>query len=125
MGFSRQEYWSGVSLPSLKCSLGISNFLEEIASLSHSVVFLYFSALIAEEGFLFLQFFGTLHSDAYIFPFLLCFSLLFSSQLLGLLRQPFCLCAFLFLGDGLGPCLCTNSWTTVHGSSGTLSDLVS
>ena len=34
----------------LKCSLGISNFLEEISSLSHSVVFLYFFALIAEEG---------------------------------------------------------------------------
>ena len=36
----------------MKCSLDISNFLEEIASLSHSVVFLYFFALIAEEGFL-------------------------------------------------------------------------
>ena len=34
-----------------KCSLGISNFLEEISSLSHSV-FLYFFALITEEGFL-------------------------------------------------------------------------
>ena len=28
-----------------KCSLGISNFLAEISSLSHSVVFLYFFAL--------------------------------------------------------------------------------
>ena len=36
----------------VKCSLGISNFLEVISSLSHSVVFLYFFALIAEEGFL-------------------------------------------------------------------------
>ena len=36
----------------MKCSLGISNFLEEISSLSHSVVFLYFFALIAEQGFL-------------------------------------------------------------------------
>ena len=34
----------------MKCSLGISNFLEEISSLSHFVVFLYFFALIAEEG---------------------------------------------------------------------------
>ena len=33
-------------------SLGISNFLEEISSLSHSVIFLYFFALIAEESFL-------------------------------------------------------------------------
>ena len=65
----------------MKCFLGISNFLVEISSLSHSVVFLYFFALIAEEGYLFLLFFGTLHSDVYIFPFLLCFSLLFFSQL--------------------------------------------
>ena len=36
----------------MKCSLGISHFLEEISSLSHSVVFLYFFALITEEGFL-------------------------------------------------------------------------
>ena len=35
----------------MKCSFGISDFLEEIPSLSHSVVFLYFFALIAEEGF--------------------------------------------------------------------------
>ena len=32
--------------------MSISNFLEEISSLSHSVVFLYFFALIAEKGFL-------------------------------------------------------------------------
>ena len=36
----------------MKSSFGISNFLEEISSLSHSVVFLYFFALISEEGFL-------------------------------------------------------------------------
>ena len=36
----------------MKCSLGISNFLEEISSLSQSIVFLYFFALITEEGFL-------------------------------------------------------------------------
>src|SRR5574341_1476196 len=36
----------------MKCSLGISNFLEEISSLSHSIIFLYFFALITEEGFL-------------------------------------------------------------------------
>ena len=42
-------YWAHLCM---KCSLGISNFLEEISSLSHSVVFLHFFALIAEEGFL-------------------------------------------------------------------------
>ena len=36
----------------MKYSLGISGFLEEISSLSHSIVFLYFFALIVEEGFL-------------------------------------------------------------------------
>ena len=36
----------------MKCSLGISNFLEEISSLSHSIFFLYFFAVITEEGFL-------------------------------------------------------------------------
>ena len=35
----------------MKCSLGISNFLEEISNLSHSIVF-HFFALITEEGFL-------------------------------------------------------------------------
>ena len=35
----------------MKCSLDISNFLEEISSLSHSIVFLYFFALITEEYF--------------------------------------------------------------------------
>ena len=42
-------YWAHLCM---KCSLGISNFLEEITSLSHSVVFLYFFALITEDGFL-------------------------------------------------------------------------
>ena len=42
MGFSRQEYWNGVPLPSP----------EEISSLSHFILFLYFFALITEEGFL-------------------------------------------------------------------------
>ena len=38
--------------PSLhEMSLGISHFLEEISSLSHSIVFLYFFALITDEGF--------------------------------------------------------------------------
>ena len=34
----------------MKCSLGISDFLEEISSLSHFIVFLCFFALITEEG---------------------------------------------------------------------------
>ena len=65
-------------------------------------------------------FFGTLHLDAYIFPFLLCFSLLFFSQLFVRPPQtailPF---AFLFHGDGLDPCLLYNVMNVR--SSGTLS----
>ena len=54
-------------------------------------------------------FFGTLHSNGYIFPFLLCLLLLFFSQLFARPpRQPFSLFAFLFLGDGLDHCLLYN-----------------
>ena len=34
----------------MKCSFDISNFLEEISSLSQSIVFLYFFALFTWEG---------------------------------------------------------------------------
>ena len=34
----------------MTCSLGISNFLEEISNLSHSVVFLYFLTSNTEEA---------------------------------------------------------------------------
>jgi len=46
--------WALESITTNKASGGdgISNFLEEISSLSHSVVFPYIFALIAEEGFL-------------------------------------------------------------------------
>ena len=63
----------------MKCSLGISNLLEEISSFPHSIVFLYFFALITEEGFL-----------------------------KNPLKKGFFLFAFLFLGDGLDPCLLYN-----------------
>ena len=42
-------YWAHCCM---KCSLGIFNFLEEISSHSHSVVFLHFFALITKKGFL-------------------------------------------------------------------------
>ena len=67
----------------MKCSLGISNFLEEISSLSHSIVSPYFSALTTKEGFLISPCYSLelCNSNGYIFPFLLCLSLLFFSQL--------------------------------------------
>ena len=56
-------------------SLGISNFPEEISSLSHSIVFLFLCIdHLRRISYLSLLFFGTLHSDGYIFPFLLCLS---------------------------------------------------
>ena len=65
--------------------LGISDFLEEISRLSHSIAFLYFFALIAEEGFLF--------SPCYSLE--LCISLLFYSQVFVSSPQttilPFCI----------------------------------
>ena len=58
----------------MKYSLAISNFLEEISGLSHSTVFLYFFCIDhwGRLSCLSLLFFGTLHSNGYIFPFLLC-----------------------------------------------------
>ena len=49
-------------------------FLEEISSLSHSIVFLYFFALIRGRlSYLSLLFFGTLHSNGLIFLFFFTF----------------------------------------------------
>ena len=36
----------------MKCSPGISNFLEDISRFSHSIVFFYFFTLVTEKGFL-------------------------------------------------------------------------
>ena len=66
----------------MKCSLGSSNFLEEISSLSHSVLFLYFFALITKEGFPISSCYSLeLCIQMLISFFLLCFSLLSFSQL--------------------------------------------
>ena len=95
----------------MKCSLGTSNLLEEISSLSHSIVFLYFFALIAEEVFLISPCYSLelciQMGISFLFSFALCLSS-FLSYLLALFRQPFCLFAFLFLGDGLDHCLLCN-----------------
>ena len=82
----------------MKCSLGISNFLKEISSLSHSIVFLYFFALITEEDFSYLSllFFGTLHSNGHIFPFLLFLSHL---KEMGITDHLICLLRNLYKGQ--------------------------
>ena len=90
----------------------ISNFLEEISSLSHSIAFLYFFALITEEGFLISPFYYLKlciqMGISFIFSFTFAFSPSFHSDLYGPLRQPPCLFSLLFLGDGLDPCLLYN-----------------
>src|SRR5574339_605051 len=95
----------------MKYSLGISNFLEEISSLSYSIVFLYFFALITEEGFLISPCYSLelciQMGISFLFSFAFCFSS-FHSYLYGLPRQPFCFFTFLFLGDGLDHCLLYN-----------------
>ena len=103
----------------MKCSLGVSHFLEEISSLSHSVVFLYFFALIKGRlSYLLLLFFGTLHSNGYIFPFLLCFLLLFFSQLF--VRPPqttillFCISFSWGWSCSLSPVKCHEPPSIVH-----------
>ena len=89
----------------MKCSLGISDFPEEISILSHSVIFLYLFALITEEGFLI--------SSCYSLE--LCIqmgiSFIFSSAVASLLFPAICKTssdnrfAFLFLQDSLDRCL--------------------
>ena len=74
-------------------------------------------------SYLSLLFFGTLHSNEYTFPFLLCFSLLFFSQLFVRPPQTAILhfLHFFFLRKVLITASCTMSQTSVHSSSGTLS----
>ena len=75
-------------------------------------------------SYLSLLFFGTLYSNGYIFPFLLCLLLHFFTQLF--LRPPqitilpFCI-SFSWGWSWSLTAFCTISWTSVHSSSGTLS----
>ena len=107
----------------MKCSLDISNFLEEISSLSHSVVFLYFFALITEEGFLFSPCYSLelcIQMDISFSPFPFP-SLLFSAICKASSDNHFAFLHFFFLGKILIPASCTVSRTSIHSSSSTLS----
>jgi len=103
--------------------IGISNFLEEISSLPHSIVFLYFFALITEEGFLISPCSSLkLRIQMRISPFLLYLSLLFFSQLFVRPPQTTILSfGISSLGMVLITASCTMSQTSVHSSSGSLS----
>ena len=106
--------------------LGISSFLKEISSLSHSVVFLYFLALIAEEGFLISpcclwnSAFRYLHLS---FSPLLFTSLVFTAVCKASSDSHFAFLHFFSMGMVLIPVSFTMSQTSCHGSSGTLTDL--
>ena len=108
----------------MKCSPDVSNFLEEISSLSHSVVFLYFFSLITEEGFLISPCYSLelciQMSISFLFSFALHFSF-FHSCCKASSDNHFAFLYFFFLGVVLIPASCTMSQTSVHSSSGTLS----
>ena len=111
----------------MKCSLGISNFLEEISSLSYSVAFLYFFALINEEGFLISPCYSLelciQMGISFLFSFVFLDSLLFSASK----ASPDNHFAFLhsfFLGMVLITASSIVLQTSVHRSLGTLSDLI-
>ena len=120
------QFCSLLCLFCMKYSLGISNFLEVISILSYSLVFFYFFALITEEGFVICTCYSLELCIQMGMSFLfVCLSLLFFSQLFVSPSQttilPF---ALLFLGMVLITAPCTVSWTSIHSSSGTLSDLI-
>ena len=100
----------------MKCALGISNFLEEISRLSDFIVFLYFFSLIMRKAFLSLL--AILWNSAFKWVHLSFSPLLFASLLLTAICKAssdshFAFFAFLFLGDGLDPCLLYNV-TNLH-----------
>ena len=79
----------------IKCSLGSSNFLEEISTISHSVVFFYFFALVTEEGFLISPCYSWELCILMGLSFLFLFAFRFSSQIFVRPSQtaifPFCI----------------------------------
>ena len=92
----------------MKCSLGFSNFLEEISSLSSSIVFLYCFTLIAEEGFLISPVYSLELCIQRGISFLsFCLLLFFFSQLF--VRPPqTTISPFFYIGDGLDHCCLVN-----------------
>ena len=111
----------------MKCSLGISNFFEEISNLSHSV----FSSISLHWSLrkAFLSLLAILWNSAFRWVYLSFSPLLLAS----LLSTAICKASsnshsafwhFFFLGMVMLPVSCTMSWTSVYSSSGTLSDLV-
>ena len=109
----------------MKCFLGISNFLEEISSLSHSIVFLYFFALITDSHLSSKFLWNFEFKWVYLsFSPLPLASLLFSIICKASSESHFAFLHFFLLGMVLIPASYTMSRTCVHGSSSTLPDLI-
>ena len=108
----------------MKCSLGISNFLEEISSLSHSMfssIYLHWSLRKA-----FLPLLAILWNSAFRCLYLSFSPLLFTSLLFTAICKAssdncFAFLHFFFLGMVFITASYTMSWTSVHGSSCALS----
>ena len=101
----------------MKCSLGISNFLNDVSILYQSYCFPLFLC-IEHRGrlsYLSLLFFGTLPSARCIFPFLLCLLLLFSTICKASSDNHFAFLHFFFLGIVLTTTSC-NSVMNLHPS---------
>ena len=93
----------------MKCSLGISNFLEVVSSLS-ILLFLYFFSLIPEEGFLFSPCCSWNSEFKWVylsFSLLLFTSLLFTAICKASTDSRFAFLYFFFLGMVLIPVACT------------------
>ena len=108
----------------MKCSLGIADFVEEICSLSDSIVFFYFFALTTEEGFLISPCYSLEFCIQIGISFLFSFPFGFSS--FAAICKASSDSHFAFLHFFLSVMVlilafCTMSWTSVHSSSGTLS----
>ena len=111
----------------MRCSLGISNFHEAISSFSYSIVFLYFFALITEEGFLISPCYSLelcIQMVYLSFSSLPLASLLFTAICKASWDSHFAFLHFFFLRMVLKSVFYTVSGTSVHSSSGTLSDLI-
>ena len=116
-------FWQKMQPPAT-CSLGISNFLEEISSLSHSIVFLYSLHWSLRKAFLSLLaiLWNSVFKWVYLsFSPLLFISLLFTAICKSSSDGHFAFLHSFFWGMVLIPVSCTMSHISIHSSSGTLS----
>ena len=107
----------------MKFSLGISNYLEDISSLSYSIVFLYLFVLSLRKASLSLLaiLWNSAFKWVYLSFFPLCFaSLLFTAICKASPDSHFAFWHFFSVGMVLIPVSCTMSRTSFHSSSGTL-----